>query len=139
AGLACAHRLSMHGHDVVIFDARPKAGGLNEYGIASYKTPDGFAQAELAYVTGIGGITIELGRALGRELTLDQLTREFDAVFLGIGLGGVNALRTEGEADGIGGLENAVDFIAALRQADDLSSLPVGRRVVVIGGGMTAI
>jgi dihydropyrimidine dehydrogenase (NAD+) subunit PreT len=139
AGLACAHRLSMHGHDVVIFDARPKAGGLNEYGIASYKTPDGFAQAELAYVTAIGGITIELGQALGRDFSIDDLKRKYDAVFLGIGLGGVNALRAEGEADGIAGLEDAVDFIATLRQANDLSTLPIGRRVVVIGGGMTAI
>jgi dihydropyrimidine dehydrogenase (NAD+) subunit PreT len=139
AGLACAHRLSMHGHDVVIFDARPKAGGLNEYGIAFYKTPDGFAQAELAYVTAIGGISIELGQALGRDFTIDELKQKYDAVFLGIGLGGVNALRAEGEEDGIAGLENAVDFIATLRQATDLSTLPIGRRVVVVGGGMTAI
>ena len=139
AGLACAHRLAMHGHEVTIFDARPKAGGLNEYGIATYKTPDGFAQAELDYVTAIGGITIELGSMLGRDFDLAALKERFDAVFLGIGLGGVNALRAEGEADDLEGLENAVDFIAALRQARDLSELAIGRRVVVIGGGMTAI
>ncbi|MDP1732130.1 MAG: NAD(P)-dependent oxidoreductase [Devosia sp.] len=139
AGLACAHRLAMHGHDVVIFDSRPKAGGLNEYGIASYKTPGGFAQAEIDYVVAIGGITIELGQALGRDFTIDGLKAQYDAVFLGVGLGGVNALRAEGEEDGIEGLENAVDFIAALRQANDLSTLAIGRRVVVIGGGMTAI
>ncbi len=139
AGLAAAHRLAVHGHDVTIFDARPKAGGLNEYGIATYKTPDGFAQAEVAYVTAIGGIDIELGQALGKELSLDGLTRDYDAVFLGIGLGGVNALRAEGEAEAPHGLADAVDFIANLRQASDLSSLPIGRRVVVIGGGMTAI
>ena len=139
AGLACAHRLAVHGHDVVIFDARPKAGGLNEYGIATYKTPDGFAQAEVDYVTAIGGIRIELGQALGRDFTLDDLKHKYDAVFLGIGLGGVNALRAEGEADGIAGLEDAVDFIARLRQATDMSAVPIGRRVVVIGGGMTAI
>jgi dihydropyrimidine dehydrogenase (NAD+) subunit PreT len=137
AGLACAHRLSMHGHDVTIFDARPKAGGLNEYGIAAYKTPDGFAQAEVDYVTAIGGISIENGKELGADFTLKQLTESYDAVFLGMGLGGVNALRTEGED--ASGVDNAVDFIAVLRQASDLTSLPVGRRVVVIGGGMTAI
>jgi dihydropyrimidine dehydrogenase (NAD+) subunit PreT len=137
AGLACAHRLAVKGHDVVIFDARPKAGGLNEYGIATYKTVDGFAQAEVEYVTAIGGIAIELGQRLGAELTLDGLTGEFDAVFLGIGLGGVNALKAEGElAEGV---RDAVDFIAELRQAEDMSSVPIGRRVVVIGGGMTAI
>ena len=139
AGLACAHRLAIHGHDVVIFDSKPKAGGLNEYGIASYKTPEGFAQAEVEYVLAIGGITVELDKKLGRDFSIDDLKRDYDAVFLGIGLGGVNALRAEGEQEGLEGLENAVDFIATLRQANDLSTLPVGRRVVVIGGGMTAI
>ena len=137
AGLACAHRLAVHGHRVTIFDARPKAGGLNEYGIASYKTVDGFAQHEVDYVTAIGGITIENGKSLGQHFSLAELSAKYDAVFLGLGLGGVNALRAEGEdAEGV---ENAVDFIAELRQATDLSGLPVGRRVVVIGGGMTAI
>jgi glutamate synthase (NADPH/NADH) small chain len=139
AGLACAHRLALHGHQVVIFDGRPKAGGLNEYGIATYKTPDGFAQAEVDYVLSIGGISVELGQRLGRDFSIDDLRQKYDAVFLGIGLGGVNALRVEGEEDGVEGLENAVEFIAALRQADDLSTISVGRRVVVIGGGMTAI
>jgi glutamate synthase (NADPH/NADH) small chain len=137
AGLACAHRLAIHGHEVRIFDARPKAGGLNEYGIASYKTVDDFAQAEVDYVTAIGGIAIENGKILGEHFSLADLARDYDAVFLGIGLGGVNALRAEGEA--AEGVANAVDFIAELRQADDLANLPVGRRVVVIGGGMTAI
>lgn len=137
AGLACAHRLAMHGHKVKIFDARPKAGGLNEYGIATYKTPDGFAQAEVDYVTAIGGIEIEHGKVLGTHFSLADLARTHDAVFLGVGLGGVNALRAEGEA--AEGVVNAVDFIAELRQADDLAKLPIGRRVVVIGGGMTAI
>lgn len=137
AGLACAHRLAMHGHDVTIYEARPKAGGLNEYGIAAYKTPVDFAQHEVDYVTAIGGVEIVNGKALGRDFSLSQLAAEHDAVFLGMGLAGVNALRAEGEeADGVG---NAVDYIATLRQAKDLSELPIGRRVVVIGGGMTAI
>jgi glutamate synthase (NADPH/NADH) small chain len=137
AGLACAHRLAMHGHDVTVYDARPKAGGLNEYGIAAYKAPNGFAQEEVDYVTAIGGISVRYGEILGEHFSLADLRARYDAVFLGLGLGGVNALRTEGEA--ALGVENAVDFIAALRQADDVSKLPIGRRVVVIGGGMTAI
>ncbi|MEP9388747.1 NAD(P)-dependent oxidoreductase [Mesorhizobium sp. KR9-304] len=137
AGLAAAHRLARYGHDVTIFEAKPKAGGLNEYGIAAYKSTDDFAQAEVDYVTAIGGITIEHGRALGRDVQLADLTAAYDAVFLGMGLGGVNALRAEGED--AGGVDNAVEFIAELRQADDLGGLPVGRRVVVVGGGMTAI
>jgi glutamate synthase (NADPH/NADH) small chain len=137
AGLACAHRLAMKGHDVTLFDAKPKAGGLNEYGIASYKTVGGFAQAEVDWLLRIGGITVETGKALGAGLALEALAAVFDAVFLGIGLQGVNALRAEGEdRDGV---RDAVDFIADLRQAADVATIPVGRNVVVIGGGMTAV
>ncbi len=137
AGLACAHRLSMHGHDVVIFDAREKAGGLNEYGIATYKATENFAQREVEYITAIGGIEIRTGQMLGRDFTLGELTSNFDAVFLGMGLAGVNGLGIEGED--LAGVEDAVDFIAALRQATDKAEVPIGRRVVVLGGGMTAI
>ncbi len=137
AGLSCAHRLAMHGHDVTLYDARQKLGGLNEYGIAAYKTTEGFAQREVDFVLDIGGITIETGRALGRDIHLADLRRDFDAVFLGLGLAGVNALGTEGESQA--GSADAVAWIADLRQTTDLASLPIGRRVVVIGGGMTAI
>ncbi len=137
AGLACAHRLAMLGHDVVVMDARAKPGGLNEYGIAAYKTPEGFAQAEVDWLLGIGGITLQHGKALGTDVTLDSLRTDYDAVFLGMGLGGVNGLSVEG-GDKAGVLD-AVDFISDLRQAGDLADLPVGRDVVVIGGGMTAV
>ncbi|PQO22469.1 dihydropyrimidine dehydrogenase [Rhodobacteraceae bacterium WD3A24] len=137
AGLACAHRLAMHGHDVTVFDAREKPGGLNEYGIAAYKTVGGFAQAEVDWLLKIGGIELRHGQALGRDVTLDGLRNDHDAVFLGMGLAGVNALGVEGEARE--GARDAVDFIAELRQSDDLTKLPVGRHVVVIGGGMTAV
>jgi dihydropyrimidine dehydrogenase (NAD+) subunit PreT len=137
AGLACAHRLAMLGHDVVLMDARPKGGGLNEFGIAAYKAVDGFAQREVDWLLGIGGITVDYGRVLGRDVTLDDLAAAYDAVFLGLGLTGVNALAAEGA--GRDGVRAAVDFIGELRQADDLAALPVGRRVVVVGGGMTAI
>ncbi|MBN2906977.1 MAG: NAD(P)-dependent oxidoreductase [Rhodobacteraceae bacterium] len=137
AGLACAHRLAMKGHEVQLFDARPKAGGLNEYGIAAYKTVNDYAQAEVAWLMQIGGITIHNGARLGDDLSLEGLRADHDAVFLAIGLGGVNALRTEGEETSH--VHDAVDFIAQLRQSDDLSALPIGRSVVVIGGGMTAV
>lgn len=137
AGLACAHRLAMLGNDVVIYDAKPKAGGLNEYGIAAYKTTDDFAAREVDWLLSIGGISIENGKALGGELTLDGLAHEHDAVFLGVGLGGVNAMDIEGnDKDGVA---DAVSFIETLRQASDLAKLPVGRNVVVVGGGMTAV
>ena len=137
AGLACAHRLAMLGHDVVIHERRPKAGGLNEYGIASYKTVADFAQAEVAWLLKIGGITVKTGVELGRDVTLKDLQAGFDAVFLGIGLAGVNALRTAGED--MANVVDAVDFISKLRQTPDRSQLAIGRDVVVIGGGMTAV
>jgi glutamate synthase (NADPH/NADH) small chain len=137
AGLACAHRLAMKGHDVTMYDGRDKAGGLNEYGIAAYKTVEGFAEREVDWLLKIGGITVETGKRLGRDMTLSEIKGAHDAVFLGIGLGGVNALGLEAEDKG--GIANAVDFIAELRQTSDLAGLPVGRDVVVIGGGMTAV
>jgi dihydropyrimidine dehydrogenase (NAD+) subunit PreT len=138
AGLACAHKLAELGHEVVLFEAKDRLGGLNEFGIAAYKTVDGFAQEEVAFVLSIGGIEVLAGRRLGENLELSELRREFDGVFLGVGLAGVNKLGLSGEG-GLKGVRDAVEFIADLRQAGDLSALPVGRKVVVIGGGMTAI
>ncbi|UWQ84972.1 NAD(P)-dependent oxidoreductase [Leisingera caerulea] len=137
AGLSAAHRLAMLGHDVVVYDAKTKAGGLNEFGIAAYKTTNGFAQREVDWLLQIGGITMDYGKKLGEDLSLDALKQAYDAVFLSIGLAGVNALRAPGED--MDGVRDAVEFIAELRQADDLTALPVGRNVVVIGGGMTAV
>lgn len=137
AGLACAHRLAMHGHDVVLHEARAKPGGLNEYGIASYKAVDGFAAREVAWLMQIGGIRLIDDWQLGRDGVLADLAGDYDAVFLGMGLSGVNALRLVGEDKR--GVEPATGFIAELRQARDLAALPIGRDVVVIGGGMTAV
>ncbi len=137
AGLSCAHRLAMLGHAVVLFDARPKLGGLNEYGLATYKTVDGFAQREIEWLLSIGGIEVLPNKVLGRDIVLNSLVRDHDAVFLGMGLAGVNALGVaEPQAEG---LRDAVAFIAELRQATDVAEVPIGRRVVVIGGGMTAV
>ena len=137
AGLACAHTLARHGHQVTVFDARPKAGGLNEYGLASYKTPNQYAQAEVQWLLALGGIRIQTGWRLETAQQLQALQRDHDAVFLGLGLATTPALGVPGE--NLAGVRDAVDFIAELRQCQDLSTLPVGRRVVVIGGGMTAV
>ena len=137
AGLSCAHRLAVLGYTVALFDARPKGGGLNEFGIASYKSVDGFAQKELDWLLSIGGIDVRYNKTLGTDITLEQLQVDYDAVFLGMGLGGVNALRADGEDKD--NVLDAVSFISDLRQADDLTKLPIGKRVVVIGGGMTAV
>ncbi len=137
AGLACAVGLARLGHAVHIFDARPKGGGLNEYGLATYKTTDDFAQAELHWLLGIGGITLTTGWRLAGAAQLAALQAEFAAVYLALGLDQVHGLGLPGEH--LAGVQDAVAFIAALRQAADKSTLPVGRRVLVIGGGMTAV
>lgn len=137
AGLACAHRLAVLGHDVVVFEAKSKSGGLNEYGIAAYKTLDGFAQREVDWLLAIGGIEVRHGAVLGETLALPDLTADYDAVFLALGLGGVHALDLAGE-DALG-VDDAVAFISRVRQAPHFGAVPVGRRVIVIGGGMTAV
>ncbi len=137
AGLSCAHRLSVFGHSSIVFNRNEKPGGLNEYGIAAYKTVNDFAQREVEYILSIGGIEVRNNAALGEDVTLAELQKNYDAVFLGFGLGSVNDLGLADE--NIDGVLNAVDYIAELRQAKDKGDLPVGDHIVVIGGGMTAI
>jgi len=137
AGLACAFELARRGHEVVVHDARPRGGGLNEYGLATYKMAGDFAQRELAWLMQIGGIRLELGWRLAGARQLSELRREFDAIFVAVGLERVNPLAVDGEQ--LDGVRDAVDFIAELRTAADPARVAIGRRVVVIGGGMTAI
>nr|WP_189657435.1 NAD(P)-dependent oxidoreductase [Pseudomonas peradeniyensis] len=137
AGLSCAHRLAMHGHDVVIFEAREKAGGLNEYGIARYKLVDDYAQREVEFLLGIGGIEIRHGQRLGANLSLGELHAQYDAVFLGLGLAAVRQLGLADED--APGLLAATEYIRELRQADDLTQLPLADRCLVLGAGNTAI
>jgi len=137
AGLACAHRLAREGHQITIYESTSKTGGLNEYGIALYKLVDNYAQQEVDFVLQLGGITIKYNTALGKQTSLKKLRMQYDAVFLGIGMGSTNALNIPGEE--YPGVEDAVDYIHQLRQTDKMSDLPVGRQVLVIGAGMTAI
>ena len=146
AGISCAHRLAMLGHRVTVYEARPKPGGLNEYGVAAYKLAGDFAQEELDFILAIGGITILHDRRLGRDVSLGTLRRTHDAVFLGLGHTAVRSLGLPSEPlagvldpEPLAGVLDAVDFIAGLRQAADRSAVAVGDRVVVIGGGNTAI
>jgi dihydropyrimidine dehydrogenase (NAD+) subunit PreT len=137
AGLSCAHRLAMKGYSITIFDSKKKLGGLNEYGIAAYKSLENFAERETKFVLSIGGIEHKLNSTLGKDITLEELQNDYDEVFLGLGLSGVNHLRLEGENSEA--IDDAVNYIEDLRQSQNLADLPVGRKVVVIGGGMTAI
>jgi dihydropyrimidine dehydrogenase (NAD+) subunit PreT len=137
AGLSCAHRAALLGHRVTVFEAKAKPGGLNEYGLAAYKMVDDFAHKEVEFLLGIGGIEIQYGQRLGEDIDLLSLSRDFDGVFLGIGLGNTNNLDLAGEA--LTGVDDAIEFIEELRQSDDLSKVVPGKDVIVIGGGNTAI
>jgi glutamate synthase (NADPH/NADH) small chain len=134
AGLSCAHALRRIGHEVVVFEARPVPGGLDTLGIAAYKITTEFALEEIAAIRRIG-IAIELNhRVTGEEVR--ALLSEYDAVFLGIGLGRTMPLGIEGEA--LPGVWEALDFIFQTHTRP-LTECTVGDRVVVIGAGNTAI
>ena len=137
AGLACAHRLALLGHEVVIFEAREKSGGLNEYGIAKYKLVGDFAQREVDFVLDIGGIEVRHGQKLGDNLSLSELHLQFDSVFLGLGLAASRLLGLPHED--APGLLAATEYIRELRQSDDLTQLPLAERCIVLGAGNTAI
>lgn len=137
AGLSCAHRLAMFGHEVSVFEARDKLAGLNEYGVAAYKATNDIAQREAQYILAIGGIEVKTNMVLGVDVDLTALREQFDAVFLSTGLGTTRQLNIDGED--VDGVMDAVDYIANLRQTSAKSELSVGQRIVVIGGGMTAI
>ncbi|HFC29725.1 MAG TPA: NAD(P)-dependent oxidoreductase [Oceanospirillales bacterium] len=137
AGLACAHRLAMCGHDVNIYEAKEKAGGLNEYGLAAYKMVDDFAQKEVEFILQIGGITIKNQQQFGKNISLAELQAQYDAIFIAVGLAKTYQLGLANEdAEGI---SDAVDFIEKIRQTDDKTQIKVGNDVVVIGAGNTAI
>lgn len=136
AGLSCAHVLSREGIDVTIYEKEPKGGGLMTYGIAAYKVTPEFCEDEVNYITSIGGIEIKYNQALGKQISLEQLQKNFDAVYLGIGVGVARQLDIPGEE--MEGVVDAIGFIYDLR-ANGYPSVPVGDKVAVIGMGMTAI
>jgi glutamate synthase (NADPH/NADH) small chain len=130
ASLACAAELRQHGFGVTIFDKRALPGGLNTYGVAEYKlrTTDSLREVEMVRRLAVQFVQQEIDAA-----ALDQIEREFDAVFLGVGLGEMNRLEVDGVTAGV---VDALEFIAAYKTGT-LTSVP--RRVVVIGAGNTAI
>ncbi|MDI9336426.1 MAG: NAD(P)-dependent oxidoreductase [Gammaproteobacteria bacterium] len=135
AGLSCAHKLALKGHQIDLFESHPKLGGLNEYGLATYKTTEQFAQKEIDWLVSSKNIKVFLHTSIGKDVSLQQLLADYDAVFLGLGLGGVNSLTLLPPP----GVLNAIDFISQLRQAVHPKTVKIGTQVVVIGGGMTAI
>lgn len=136
AGLSCAFNLAKEGVEVTIFEKETKGGGLMTYGIAAYKVTPEFCEEEVKYITSIGGIDIKYNQELGKDFHLKDLQTNYDAVFLGIGVGIARQLDINGENSG--GVEDAISYIHHLR-TNDFSNIPVGERVAVIGLGMTAI
>ena len=136
AGLSCAHVLSREGIDVTILEKESKGGGLMTYGIAAYKVTPQFCEDEVNYILSLGGIEIKYNIELGKEISLAQLKKEFDAVYLGIGVGVARQLEIPGEK--LEGVADAISFIYDIRDKG-YPSVPVGDKVAVIGMGMTAI
>ncbi len=136
AGLSCAHALSREGIDCTIYEKESKGGGLMTYGIAAYKVTPQFCEDEVNYILSIGGIEIKYNQELGKDITLAQLKKEYDAVYLAIGVGVARQLAIPGEK--LEGVVDAISFIYDIRDKG-YSSVPVGDKVAVIGMGMTAI
>ncbi len=136
AGLSCAHSLSKEGVDVTIYEKESKGGGLMTYGIAAYKVTPQFCEDEVNYILSIGGIEIKYNQELGKNISLTDLQKNYDAVFLGLGVGVARQLDIPGED--LQGVKDAISFIYNIREKG-YSSVPVGDKVAVIGMGMTAI
>jgi len=136
AGLSCAHMLSREGVDVTIFEKESQGGGLMTYGIAAYKVTLDFCMDEVKYITGIGGIEIKYNQELGNNLLLSDLQNDYDAVYIGIGVGLARQLLIPGED--LEGVVDALRFIYDIRE-QGYSNVAIGDKVAVIGMGMTAI
>jgi dihydropyrimidine dehydrogenase (NAD+) subunit PreT len=136
AGLSCAHVLSREGIDVTIYEKETKGGGLMTYGIAAYKVTPEFCDDEVNYITALGGIEIKYEHELGKNILLGDLQKNYDAVYLGLGVGVARHLDIPGE--NMDGVEDAISFIYRLRDKG-YADVPIGDKVAVIGMGMTAI
>src|SRR5205085_6844730 len=135
ASLSCAAELRRFGYTTVIFDAKPSPGGLNTYGIAAYKMRAADAIRETEMIRALG-VEIRCGVQIGRDFNLSQLEREYDVIFLGVGLGPTEELHIE--AENIRRCMDALSFIERTKTTG-FDHVQVGTRVAVIGGGNTAI
>jgi glutamate synthase (NADPH/NADH) small chain len=135
AGMGCAAEVAFLGHQVVVFEKKPQAGGLNTYGIAYYKMKPAVSLEEVELVKSLG-VEFRCGVEVGKDLSIEQIQKEFDAIFIGLGLGKGARLNVPGED--LPEVVEALDFIEEVHTRP-LHEIPVGDRVAVIGGGNTAI
>ncbi len=134
AGMACAWDLVRAGHEVTVFEAEPKAGGMLRYGIPVFRLPEAILDREIAALERLG-VKLECRKRLGEDFTLSGLRSQgFDAIFLGLGAQTGRRLEVPGEE--AQGVVSAVDFLRAVRRE---GTAPVGKRVAVVGGGYTAV
>jgi glutamate synthase (NADPH/NADH) small chain len=135
AGLACARDLRRRGHTVTVFESKLQPGGLNTYGIAEYKLKADVALAEVQDILDLG-VELKTGVTVGSDIPLEKLLTDYDAVFIGVGLGSTKSLGIPGED--LPGVIDALTFIEHLK-THPYRETAVGRHVVVIGAGNTAI
>ena len=133
AGLSVAYQLARKGHEVTIFDERPELGGMMRYGIPGFRTPRKVLDAEIQRILDLG-VSARTGTRIGRDITLEQIKADFDAVFLGMGAQSGRPLPVEGHE-----APNVVTATAFLKAFNDGRLQHVGKRVVVVGGGDTSI
>lgn len=134
AGLSCAHDLTLLGHEVTIFESAPVAGGMLRLGVPEYRLPREVIDLEIQAIIALGS-TLKLNQALGKDFSLADLHRDFDAIFLAIGTYRGRKLNVEGEQ--MDGVLRAVDFLINVNLGG--YNLDLGRRVLVIGGGNVAM
>ncbi len=135
AGVSCACELRMLGHAVDIYEAREKPSGLCVYGVAPYKLTNEEAVDEIAYLQEQFGFNVHYKKPVTGRAELDKLEKDYDAIFIGIGLGGTSALGIPGEDKK--GVMGALEFVEELRNKHHAT--PVGNKVIVLGGGNTAM
>jgi heterodisulfide reductase subunit A-like polyferredoxin len=133
AGLAAANDLALHGHSVTIFEALPEPGGMLRVGIPEYRLPKEILRQEIGYIQKLG-VEIKTGVQVGKDITLEKLKKDYDAIFIGIGAHGGMKLGVEGED--IPGVMEGIEFLRAANLGEKVN---VGNKVAVIGGGNTAI
>jgi len=135
ASLACAADLAKWGYEVLVYDKNQLPGGLNTYGIAAYKTRARESLREVKMVEELG-VKFHQSVEVGTDIKLAELEKQFDAIFIGVGLGETAELHVPGEE--LEGVHGAMEFIEPTKTRP-FQTIDVGCRVVVIGAGNTAI